>query len=239
MQHVKIIDVRVLIWILSALMLYPLAAAQEQRKFSFQHFSTADGLVSNQVNSIVQDQDGYLWIGTTDGLQRYDGIRHYTFRYQPGAKNALPANAIAKLLYDKKNRLWLLMANGQTGIFDTKKFLFYDATLKAGDLGTKIRQSKNIFMDELGGIFLLLESKELFRWDEYGKEFIPAFSFLKQDHDWRIESFVHEPGSKKYWMGLYGGSFIVYNAETQNLSSPGHNIEDERLIDYYANVKTP
>lgn len=42
--------------------------------FRFRHFSVEDGLSSNSVRAIMQDKYGFLWIGTEEGLNRYDGI---------------------------------------------------------------------------------------------------------------------------------------------------------------------
>ncbi len=59
-------------------------AAQAQHLPFYQHFTERDGLSDNKVQSILRDQAGYLWVGTTYGLNRFDG---YTFRqYLPDAR---------------------------------------------------------------------------------------------------------------------------------------------------------
>ena len=50
-------------------------ASEQQNGFIFQHIDHTDGLANNEVFSLAQDKKGYVWIGTRDGLQRYDGIR--------------------------------------------------------------------------------------------------------------------------------------------------------------------
>ena len=62
------------------LMLSVVATAQQSKQYLFTHYTTATGLISNQVNAVVQDDDGYIWIGTTDGLQRFDGMADRTLR---------------------------------------------------------------------------------------------------------------------------------------------------------------
>ena len=47
--------------------------AQQAREYSFKHFSVNSGLASNTVSAVTQDGDGYMWVATTNGLQRYDG----------------------------------------------------------------------------------------------------------------------------------------------------------------------
>ena len=85
------------------------AKAQQPLQFLFSHYTTSSGLISNQVNSIVQDGEGYLWMGTTDGLQRFDGVRYKTFQHQENDSTSIPSNPVWQLLVDKKKNLWLLL----------------------------------------------------------------------------------------------------------------------------------
>ena len=69
--------------------------------------SVADGLVSNEVNCILQDSKGFLWFGTNNGLSRYDG---YTFKqYKSNYQHPLffSNNAIRSLAEDQTNGLWV------------------------------------------------------------------------------------------------------------------------------------
>lgn len=64
-------------WVLTALGLYLLASVSVQaERLPIKTYTTADGLVSNQICRIVRDSRGYLWFCTEDGLSRFDG---YTF----------------------------------------------------------------------------------------------------------------------------------------------------------------
>src|SRR5690349_4700686 len=69
-------------------------AAQQGRQFSFTHYNTANGSISNQVNAVVQDKEGYIWTATTDGLQRYDGTRYKVFRHKKNDPTSLPSNPV-------------------------------------------------------------------------------------------------------------------------------------------------
>src|SRR4029079_19434558 len=83
-----------------------LLQAQKPRQYTFTHYTGSSGLVSNQVNSVIQDEEGYIWIATTDGLQRFDGIRYKTFRHKEGDESSIPSNTIVQMMLDKKNNLW-------------------------------------------------------------------------------------------------------------------------------------
>jgi ligand-binding sensor domain-containing protein len=55
-----------------------------QAVFHFQHLNSDDGLVQNSIETLLQDQQGHLWFGTTSGLSRFDGYRFTTYQAQQG-----------------------------------------------------------------------------------------------------------------------------------------------------------
>jgi ligand-binding sensor domain-containing protein/signal transduction histidine kinase len=69
---------------------------------------TEDGLPQDSVSAIVQTRDGYLWVGTSGGLTRFDGVRFKVF----GAKEGLPNVAVRTLLEDRAGNLWIGSAQG-------------------------------------------------------------------------------------------------------------------------------
>ncbi|MEO6295665.1 MAG: two-component regulator propeller domain-containing protein [Dokdonella sp.] len=66
----------------------------------------ADGLPSSVAYKTVQDRDGFVWIGTQDGLARYDGIDFLTFRHDPTNPGSLASNDVSAVLIDREGRLW-------------------------------------------------------------------------------------------------------------------------------------
>lgn len=90
----------------------------------FEHFTTDNGLSQNTILSIIQDRTGYLWIGTEDGLNRYDG---YEFKkYHDAAPHdslGLPDDQIWSLLEDDFGRIWIGHGKGISLLNpDTQKF---------------------------------------------------------------------------------------------------------------------
>jgi len=76
----------------------------------FQNLSIGNGLPSNTINSIVQDESGFIWIGTEEGLCRYDAYSIKTFKYS-GQEVSIPSNRIS-CLYLENNLLWVGTWNG-------------------------------------------------------------------------------------------------------------------------------
>ncbi|MFD2790721.1 ligand-binding sensor domain-containing protein [Arenibacter antarcticus] len=100
------------------------AQAPGPKRYNFAHYTEESGLNSYQVNATVQDDDGYIWIATNEGLQRYDGLRYKSFGHVHNDSTSIPSKSILQLLIDKNKNLWILTREGKVGIFNTKKFTF-------------------------------------------------------------------------------------------------------------------
>jgi len=73
----------------------------------FRHLFVKDGLSQGWVRCIYQDKFGFIWFGTGDGLNRYDGYEFKIYKNLPGNKNTLSNNNIKKIVEDKKGNLWI------------------------------------------------------------------------------------------------------------------------------------
>lgn len=77
----------------------------------FRHIGIESGLAQSSVQTIAQDAQGYMWLGTQDGLQRYDGYDFQTFRHEPGVAGSLADDTIDALAVDADGGLWVGTAN--------------------------------------------------------------------------------------------------------------------------------
>jgi diguanylate cyclase (GGDEF)-like protein/PAS domain S-box-containing protein len=78
-----------------------------QAALKFKHLLTTDGLSQNNVFDIVQDHDGFIWIATEDGLNRYDGNNFVHYRKNLEDPNSIANNFIRKVFIDKDGVLWV------------------------------------------------------------------------------------------------------------------------------------
>jgi len=74
---------------------------------SFEHITIEDGLSQSAVLCILQDQVGFLWFGTADGLNRFDGYTFKVYRHSPSDERTLSNNFIVRLLEDQVGDLWV------------------------------------------------------------------------------------------------------------------------------------
>jgi len=93
------------------------------QSYNFRNFNSEDGLTQSYVYSIIQDVQGYLWVGTDNGLFRYDGFK---FENYP-TSDSLADNFIANSISDGES-LWFGHRNGRLSYFDGRKFITFNIT---------------------------------------------------------------------------------------------------------------
>ena len=94
--------------LLLALTLYTTPGfAQSYRNMLFEHITREDGLSNSEITSIAQDRKGFIWVGTTDGLNRYDGHRVMVYKNDPEDGQSLVDNHITALFADSDGHLWI------------------------------------------------------------------------------------------------------------------------------------
>lgn len=79
---------------------------------SYRFFNVNNGLSSSRINSIRQDHEGYVWIATEDGLNRFDGNQFTVYRNIPTDSTSLPNNSVKQVLEDSRHRLWITTMAG-------------------------------------------------------------------------------------------------------------------------------
>lgn len=79
----------------------------ESQQFSFRHLTLADGLSNSHVNCIIQDHNGFIWIGTENGLNKYNGYDFSAYFANPNDSTALLSDEVFALLEDTSNNLWI------------------------------------------------------------------------------------------------------------------------------------
>ncbi len=92
------------------------------RAYNLRHITSQDGLSSGAVRYVTMDSDGFMWLGTYDGLNRFDGLSVKTFMPSPEA-NSIPGNIIRHITEMGAGKLWLRTNLGLC-LFDTKAGTF-------------------------------------------------------------------------------------------------------------------
>jgi len=105
----------ILLFIIGILSIHPILGQKEytaSNNLKFKHFSTSEGLSQSSVIAIHQDNKGYIWIGTRDGLNKYDGTRFISFRHNSDNPKSLSHSWVTNIFEDDKNNIWVGTKNG-------------------------------------------------------------------------------------------------------------------------------
>ncbi len=102
----------------------------------YETISTAQGLSQGMVFDILQDAEGFIWVATKNGLNRYDGYDFKVFSNDPYNSRSLSSNTIVKLFEDAKGRIWVGTEQSGLNVYDKKTGNFYRIVNQLTDAGS-------------------------------------------------------------------------------------------------------
>ncbi len=105
----------------------------------FEHLTIEDGLSQSAVYALMQDKQGFIWIGTKDGLNRFDGINIKIFRHDPRDSSSLSTNYITELYQDRDGYIWVGTVSGLERLDPTNgTFKHYVLPMKGTSVNNQI-----------------------------------------------------------------------------------------------------
>ncbi len=162
--------------------------------------TVADGLPSNRINGIAEDRSGYLWIATSDGLARYDGIGFRVWRAEQGLRD----NFVWAVHVDARNRVWVATTTGLALLDDERKRLHYYDRANTPGMGDDIIWTVTSTPD--GAIWFGTPFGGLHRMDADGKvtRFMPREGDPRSLPDAEVGQLLVAPDGT-LWVGTKGG----------------------------------
>lgn len=173
------------------------------QSYYFRHYQVESGLSNNAVICSVQDKQGFLWFGTKDGLNRFDGYSFKVFRANPDKQGSIGGNFIHSLYEDRNGVLWI----------GTEKGLYrYDATTESFTLlkTNNLTPVKDIIMDGKENLWFIL-GFTLVKYNEAKKNLV----YYPVNRYFETTSICVSPDGT-LWASAASGLLIQYNAATNN-----------------------
>jgi ligand-binding sensor domain-containing protein len=205
--------VRIFIQII--MVLFPISG-NSQNIFRFEHIGTEEGLSQNTAFNILFDSKGFMWIGTYNGLNRYDGYEFKIYRSSSENGNNFTNNRVTKLWEDKRGFVWLETYDGYYHFFNPETEIFSSLPLyegskvKNGAMHSFLQYSKDIIIlgSSNSGIFYL-------RYDSLKRTYLVRQNNSQEgsyipDNNIR---FIHADNKQNLWIGTTKGLSYVRKEE--------------------------
>lgn len=176
------------------------------------------GLPSNDITCLLEDSDQRIWIGTGNGLARYDPRTGVLSRYahDPDDSRSLPTNEIHCLFEDQRKVLWVGHRRG-TSRFPIAQRDFIHIKHRLGDPTTLSHDSVFGMLEDSKGRFWVGTEGGLNLRDAAGR--FRSFTFPATDGRGRDADFIyviHEAPDGKLWLGTRGSGLVVFDPETES-----------------------
>lgn len=223
--------------LLSLFILFTFPSFSQNNNIEFRHLSSDDGLSQNFVSCILQDQKGFMWFGTKDGLNRYDGHTFAVYQHDPFDTTTISANYITALYEDSRGYIWIGTLNGGLNCFDRNTEIFHHIHYSSVGLDNfNTNEIKSIAEDKTGNIWVATRNDGLFKITLNHKNFYAASYkqyIHQQDKSKSLSSnntstiFLDSNGI--LWVGTENGlnkfdfklgSFTYFKIQTKNSKAP-------------------
>jgi diguanylate cyclase (GGDEF)-like protein len=180
-------------------------AGAKTRAMRFERLSAAQGLSQSSVMCLLQDSQGFLWLGTEDGLNRYDGYAFTVYRHDPNQAESLPADFVWGLAEDANGDLWVATEGGGLARWERSRDRFVRYPVE--EKGLPNRQLRLVRVDSKGFVWVGTKGAGLARLDPRSQ----AWTHFRHDpNDPRSLSdndtyALLEDRNGRVWVGTNGG----------------------------------
>lgn len=138
-------------------------AGQDFPDLQFEHITVKEGLSSNRTTSIAEDKQGFIWIGTSNGLNRYDGYRFKQYYHSETDSNTLVNNDVQRLYCDSRGRIWISTEDGVSCFLPLQgRFINFSSKFNS-PYKLKNNSSVGVYEDESGMIWLFNQRDVIYK----------------------------------------------------------------------------
>lgn len=179
----------------------------DSTRIKFQHFRLEDGLSQNSVSAIAQDSKGYMWFGTRDGLNKFDGYNFKVFKTDLFDSTGLSENQIKALAADKKGMLWIGCASSGINIMNPANEKFSHLRNIPGDSSSLSSDFINVILAKSDGSMWVGTEKGLNKYDPKTHKF-KRYYFARSGHpEADVILSLAEDNEGSLWIGTGDGLF--------------------------------
>lgn len=207
--------------------------AFSQENVVFERFSVEEGLSHGNVNIILQDFQGYIWVGTQDGLNRFDGYHFKMYKPIFGDKHSISNNIIKSLYEGKDSCMWIGTDGGGLNMYDPRDGKFYSYQHDPNDLSSLSNNSVYaVYEDKKGQIWAGTYGGGLCILDRGKGTFLRYKNDPNDKYSLSGNSIrdIFEDNEGTIWIGTDGGSLCKFDPIGKRFISYLHDPNDPESI---------
>lgn len=197
----------------------------------FNRITVNEGLASNNVYAVWQDKKGYMWIGTSNGLQRFDGKSFLYFSVlQPQRR---PAQPVRQILEDREGNMWIRYGDSY-GIFNPADHSFKEIPLEKPEVRF---HGEKLWIDSKGRVFLILKRNKILHFDKNKGIFTEMGNPIRYPKDHQPISVFEDTKTGYYWIGSQQGLSVfdpgkgeIYDKDHNPLKLPHVSNEEVKVV---------
>jgi len=197
----------------------------------FEHIGAEAGLSHSNILSIVQDSQGFMWFGTRDGLNKYDGYKFTVFKNNIDDSTSIVNDQINDLIEDKDGNIWIATFNG-LDMFDWKQEKFthyYNVKDPVSNLSNAINA---ISLDHDGNIWLGTSGRGMSMFNKKTKKIITYLHDANNPNTILSNSVsdIQEDHEHNLWISTIYNGISLYNRKQNIFKHFRHNASDARSL---------
>lgn len=204
----------------------PAKRSFDMRNLSFMRISLEQGLSQAGVNAIAQDQQGFIWFGTQEGLNQYDGHKMQVYEYNHKDPNSLSSDWIWSLLVDQQGVLWAGTDTGGLNRFNPEQHTFTRFQNNPQDPHSLSHDRvRVVYQDWEGTHWIGTDGGGLNRFDPKTGQFVRYQHDSKDPHSIPSDSVLSilEDRSGNLWVGTKGGGLAKMDRHSSEFTSFQHD----------------
>lgn len=198
----------------------------------FDHIPTSAGLSHGNVISSLQDSKGFMWFGTRDGLNKYDGYHFTVYKNDPENPNTIAHNTVMDLAEDKSGKIWIATGGAGLDCFDPSTDTFTHYPQQANGLNESYVNC--LFIDREGMLWLGTEGGGLNKFDPQTK----TFTYYVHDNalagslgDNRVKDIL-EDSENNFWVATDFGGLDLLNGDRKTFTHFRYDEDNKNSISH-------
>jgi signal transduction histidine kinase/ligand-binding sensor domain-containing protein/DNA-binding response OmpR family regulator len=205
----------------------------QKENLKFDHLDINSGLSQNHVLCALQDSRGFMWFGTRDGLNRYDGYKFTIYRNVAGDEHSLSNNFVTSIIEDSKGDIWIATNGGGLNRYEKDKDWFTHFTHENGNPNSiSSNMVSDVTEDHEGNLWIGTNDAGLNVFNPVTNKiqhYISRASDAKSLSGNYVKCIL-EDHAHHIWVGVFGGGLNLFNSEEKSFTVFNYNKSNSTSI---------